>query len=345
MNDYFYHITPEKVLNAIEEGGFTPSGHIFTLNSYENRVYDIRLDSCSHIVAKFYRPNRWTRKQILEEHALLTELYAQEIPVCSPLPFPDGQTLHEIEGTYFAVWPRTGGHTAHELQDVDLQILGRLLARIHNVMAAKTWSSRPPLSGDEYGYQALSYIEKNGTISSHLLKRYTLLVDELVSLYKHSVEGVPQHAIHADCHPGNFLQGSDGWFMLDFDDFCQGPAVQDMWMLIQESGREGLRRREILVEAYETFRPFDRSWFSLIEPLRALRFIRYAGWIARRWDDPVFPKSFPHFGTDDYWENEIRDLELQLKEIKSHPINGIEFDPEISEDEELTNKDFFWDME
>lgn len=349
MSNFFFNLTPDIVIRAVEQGGFEPTGHCLALNSYENRVYDLMLEDGSHVVSKFYRPGRWTREQILEEHAFLHELRSDEIPVCAPLPFPGGGTLREVEGILYAIWPRTGGRVPDELSDEEIGILGRLCARIHNNGAAKTAAHRIALTGESYGLQPLAFLEEHDFLPPHCRARYRNAVLEVVDIYGTLAKGVPFHRIHGDCHLGNLLHGSEGWFFLDFDDFLTGPAVQDMWMLVPARDREGLRQREVFLDAYRQFRDFDAAWLRLIEPLRALRYIRYASWIAQRWQDPAFPAAFPHFGTVQYWEDETADLEDQLEFFHSHtadlPDSVRRADRPGEEDKELTNKDFFWDWE
>jgi Ser/Thr protein kinase RdoA (MazF antagonist) len=349
MDSFFYHLTPDVVIRAIEQSGFEPTGHCLALNSYENRVYDLRLEDGSHVVSKFYRPGRWSPEQILEEHGFLLELKEDEIPVCAPLLLSDGKTLHQIEGIYYAIWPRTGGRVPDELNDRELQILGRLCARIHNNGAAKKAIHRIELTGETYGLKPLAFLQAHNFLPPHCRERYARAVKEIVDIYESLSADVPFHRIHGDCHLGNLLHGSDGLFFLDFDDFLSGPAVQDVWMLVPARDREGLRQREVFLDAYRQFRDFDASWLRLIEPLRSLRYIRYAAWIAQRWDDPAFPAAFPHFGTVQYWENETADLEDQLEFFHEHTedIPDAVRRPEQEEEEkkEFTNKDFFWDWE
>jgi len=348
MNNFFFQLTPDIVLKAIEESGFAPTGHCMVLNSYENRVYDLKLDNDSHIISKFYRPGRWSREQIIEEHNFLFELQEDEIPVCAPLHFPDGDTVQETEGLYYAIWPRTGGRATDELSDMELETLGRLLARIHNMGAIKKSDHRIELTGKNYGLTPLAFLEENNFLPEHCKSRYSNAVNEIVEIYNELSREVPFHRIHGDFHMGNLLNGNDGWFFLDFDDFLTGPAVQDVWMLVPARDQEGLRQREVFLNAYRQFRDFDSSWLKLIEPLRALRYIRYAAWIAKRWEDPAFPPAFPHFGTVRYWEDETSDLEDQLdffhNNISDLP-EGISRENDDEEEEELTNKDFFWDWE
>ncbi len=348
MNNYFFNLTPDIIIKAIEANGLEPTGHCLALNSYENRVYDLKLDDDTHIVSKFYRPGRWTKEQILEEHNFLLELKEDEIPVCAPIPFSDGETLHETEGIYYAIWPRTGGRAADELSDNELQVLGRLLARIHNMGAVKGSGHRIELTGDTYGLQPLSFLKENNFLPSNCKDRYTEAVHEIVNIYGTLSEDVPFHRIHGDCHLGNLLYGNEGWFFLDFDDFLTGPAVQDVWMLVPARDTEGMRQREIFLDAYRLFRDFDNSWLRLIEPLRALRYIRYSAWLAKRWEDPIFPSAFPHFGTDTYWEDETADLEDQLDFFHNNSSDlpeSIQRAEVEEEEKELTNKDYFFDMD
>lgn len=349
MNNFFYQLTPDIIIKALELVGFEPTGHCMALNSFENRVYDLRLEDGSHVVGKFYRPGRWTREQIREEHQFLFELQEDEIPVCAPLRFPDGDTIHEIEGIYYALWPRTGGRVPDELNDAQLQMLGRLCARIHNRGGSGKPAHRIELTGTTYGLEPLAYLEENNFLPAHCRERYRAAVTEVVDIYESLRAGVPFHRIHGDCHLGNLLHGNDGYFFLDFDDFLTGPAVQDLWMLVPARDREGLRQRGVFLDAYRVFRDFDDSWLRLVEPLRALRFIRYAAWIARRWDDPAFPAAFPHFGTVQYWEDETADLEEQLeffhKNTGDLPENIRRPESSAEEEKELSNKDYFWDWE
>ena len=344
----FFKLTPDVIIKTIEKEGFQLTGHCMVLNSYENRVYDLKLEKGSHIITKFYRPGRWSKEEIQEEHNFLIELKEREISVCAPLCFEDGQTIHCNQDIYYAVWPRTGGRAKDELADGDLQILGRLLARMHNQGETKTLVNRLTLTGKTYGLDSLSFLLENNFIPEIYRERYKKVVNEIVEIYDTLCNNVPFHRIHGDCHLGNLLYDHNNWFFLDFDDFLTGPAVQDFWMLVPARDQEGLRQRQVFLEAYQQFRNFNIEWLKLIEPLRTLRYIRYAAWIARRWDDPAFKAAFTHFGTDSYWEQETKDLESQLEyfyqDNKVLP-KKLEDQRPRKEEEELTNKDFFWDWE
>ncbi len=243
MSEFFDELTPDRVLHAVERGGFEPTGHCSPLTCLENRVYDIRLEGGQHIVTKFYRPERWSREAILEEHRFLAELRAVEIPVCAPLPFADGSTLHEIEGIHYAVWRRTGGRSPEELGDEELAILGRLLARIHNVGATSAAPHRPRLDSATSAFAPLRFLETSGFLPPEVRRRYRAVVEQVAELYDAWSAGVPEQRIHGDCHRGNLLHGNEGWFFLDFDDFVTGPAVHDVWMLVPGRDAEGERQR------------------------------------------------------------------------------------------------------
>ncbi len=348
-SDFFFALSPDKVLEAVEAGGFRPTGHCFSLNALENRVFDVRLEDRDPLVVKFYRPGRWSREAILEEHDLLFALRDAEIPVCSPLAFADGETLHEVENIFYAVWPRTGGRSPDELSDDEIAVLGRLLARIHNEGEALHVQHRPRLDSASFPLSSLALLEDRSFLPPSCARRFRAVVEEVVEIYDDLSRETPSHPIHGDCHRGNLLRGDAGFFFLDFDDFVLGPAVQDVWMLLPGRDAEAARQRELLVDAYEQFREFDRSSLRLVEPLRAFRFIFYAGWIAKRWQDPAFPDAFPHFGTEDYWENETSDLEEQVELIRRGGGIQSSGDSEVGLEEreseaELTNKDFFWDL-
>ena len=349
MTEFFFRLTPDWVLRAVEVGGFEPTGHCTALNSLENRVYDLRLTDDSHVVAKFYRPGRWSRDAVLDEHAFLFDLRDAEIPVCAPLEFPGGGTVREVEGILYALWPRTGGRPPDELDDEQVRVLGRLVARIHNVGAARQATARPALDARSHGVEPLEALEARGALPPHCRRRYRDAVERVVAAYEATSRDVPLFRIHGDCHLGNLLRGDDGYFFLDFDDFRVGPAAQDVWMLVPGRDADGERQRELLIESYREFRAFEPRWLRMVEPLRALRFVYYAAWIARRFEDPAFRDAFPHFGTDDYWENETRDLEEQLDVIERGERRAVAPGDasarRASEGAELTNRDFFWDLE
>ena len=346
MSNSFYNLTPDRVIQAVENSGFSLTGHYMVLNSYENRVYDLKLEDDSHIIVKFYRPGRWSLEQIKEEHQFLFDLADDEIPVCAPLRFSDGNTIHVAERIFFAIWPRTGGRIPEELSDEDMINIGRLIARIHNNGSARESIYRLKLTAETYGFNSLKFLTENNFLPANCKKQYSEAVNEIVKVYNSLSENIPFLRIHGDCHLGNLLKRDNSFFFLDFDDFLTGPAVQDIWMLVSSRDNDSQRELNLFLEGYREFRSFDHSWLKLIEPLRGLRYINYAAWIARRWSDPAFPHIFPHFGTEEYWVKETSDLVDQVEIIYSNQSIKNEFQPEAPEKEkELTNKDFFWDME
>ncbi len=317
MNDRFVGLTYDWVLRAVENGGFEPTGHIMALNCLENRVYDLKLEDESHVVAKFYRPGRWSIEAINDEHRFLLDLQEAEFPVCAPLEFEDGQTIHTVEDIHYAVWPRTGGRSPEELDDDQLEVLGRLLARLHNVGAAGSAPHRPKLTVERSIEEPLRVLESGPFLPPHWAPRYRRAAERVGAAYAAAADGVPTHRIHGDCHHGNLLHGREGWFFLDFDDMVTGPAVQDLWLLVPDRDAEGNRQREVFLEGYRQFRDFESRWLRLVEPLRAMRYVYYASWVARRWSDPAFPRSFPHFNSEQYWERETVDLEEQASRAEA----------------------------
>jgi Ser/Thr protein kinase RdoA (MazF antagonist) len=333
--DLFYRLTPDEIIDAVIALGLEPSGHVAQLNSMENRVFDLRLEDGKHIVTKFYRPGRWTREQIQEEHDFLFDLAADEVPALAPLQF-SGKSLFEDNGIYFAIWPRTGGREPEELSEIDLQILGRLLARTHNTGAAGIMAARPTFSVEKFVTSPLSFLQSSGFLKSSYFAQYAAAANTVAARYDELAVGIPFVRIHGDLHKGNILNGSEGWFLLDFDDALMGPAVQDIWMLFPGADAAAQHARGVCLEAYREFRDFDDRWLELAEPLRAMRIIHYSGWIARRFEDPSFPAAFPEFASDAYWEEEIN----ILSEIVGNFGDG---NPPQPNGDQLSNKDFFFD--
>ncbi len=308
----FNHLIPEQVIDAVEAGGRRCTGRFIILNSYENRVYQMELEDEEWVVGKFYRPGRWSRETILEEHAFLAELEEVEIPVACPIPLGDGETIGEVQGIQFSIFPRIGGRAPEELDDEQAAMLGRLIARIHNIGANRDAPHRLRLTPETYGTKNLAYLLENDVIPAEAIENYAATAKQLIELIEPLFQRVPTLRIHGDCHLANLIWAPGGPTFLDFDDMVVGPAVQDIWMLVPSFDEYGQRQREILLEAYTQFRDFDPAWLRLVEPLRALRYIHYSTWVARRWDDPIFKKTFEYFGTLQYWQKEIQDLREQL---------------------------------
>jgi Ser/Thr protein kinase RdoA (MazF antagonist) len=311
----FTDLGPDAALDAAEAAGLRPTGHCSMLRCLENRVWDLRLDDASHVVVKFYRPGRWSRAGIEDEHRFLLDLRAAEVPVCAPLELADGGTVGEHAGICFGVWPRTGGREPEELTDAELALLGRLLARIHEVGARREPKDRPVLDADTAFIDPLDELLDKSSLGDACADRYARAVEALADAYHERSDDVPFLRIHGDCHRGNLLRGREGWFFLDFDDFVSGPAVHDVWVLVPGRDAEAARQRDALLAGYRQMRDFDPRWLALVEPLRGARMLKISSWVARRWDEATFRSTFPHFGTELYWERETRDLEELVERL------------------------------
>ena len=318
----YAELTPDVVLEALDRLGHVTDGRILALNSYENRVYQLGLDDGGFVVAKFYRPERWSDAAIREEHAFAAELVSHEIPVVAPLA-ADGETLHTHAGFRFAVFPRQGGRWPELGTDEERQWMGRFLGRIHAVGASAPFSARRRLSPDWLGHDAAATIRDSVWLPEHLWDGYERVTAQLLERIEEilaDVGSLTELRIHGDCHPGNVLWTDDGPHFVDLDDCMMGPAVQDLWLFL--SGDVGERAVQLaeLLEGYTQFRDFDYRELRLIEPLRTLRIIHHTAWIARRWEDPAFPKAFPWFETNKYWEEHVLALKEQLAALDEPPL-------------------------
>jgi Ser/Thr protein kinase RdoA (MazF antagonist) len=318
----YSELSPETVLDAIEALGYECDGRVLALNSYENRVYQIGLETAEPLVAKFYRPDRWSDAAIREEHAFAGELAAQEIPVVAPL-LKDGESLHSHQGFRYAVSPRRGGRWPELGTKDEREWVGRFLGRIHGVGRVAAFRERASLSVDDLGRNARDFVLDGDWMPDYLATKYADLTDELLEEVESQARGwggARLGRILGDCHRGNILWTDLGPHFVDLDDCVSGPAVQDLWMLL--SGGQQQMRSEMtdLLSGYEQFLPFDRRELALIEPLRALRMIHYSAWLARRWHDPAFPKAFPWFAEPRYWEEHYRALEDQLVAVQGPPL-------------------------
>lgn len=311
----FFQLSPDSILDSVDKvvaeaiPGVRCTGSAQALNSLENRVYDLELDDESHVVAKFYRPGRWSREQIQEEHSFLFALEEAEIPVVSPWRLDEQSLFEESSGIVFTLFNKVRGRLLDELDPDRLRTLGRYIGRIHNVGERFTFRHRLRLSAENWGYKPLKYLLASGLIDPLYRERYRIATESLLARVDLGLKGIPAFAVHGDCHLGNTLWQLDSPFFLDFDDSMTAPAVQDIWMVVRGRGPEAEKERDLLLEGYSAFRPFPRETLQLIEPLRALRMIHYSAWIARRWNDPAFPVAFPHFATARYWEEEIQALQ------------------------------------
>jgi Ser/Thr protein kinase RdoA (MazF antagonist) len=323
-------LTPDTVLDALAGAGFAGDGRLLALNSYENRVYQVWLEAAAEaqaisVVAKFYRPGRWTDAQILEEHAFAAELAAREIPVVAPLALAGGKTLREFGGFRFAVFPRRGGRTP-ELEDRDtLEWMGRFIGRIHAVGAIRPFAERPALDIESFGREPRAWLLAHDFVPADLREAWTSAVDLALAGVAHCFEragDVRSLRLHGDCHAGNVLWTDDGPHFVDFDDCRTGPAVQDLWMLLSGDRAAMTRQLADVLAGYEDFYDFDPRELHLLEGLRTLRLIHYSAWLARRWDDPAFPAAFPWFNTQRYWQDRILELKEQIALMEEEPLRA-----------------------
>ena len=315
-------LSPDRILDAVDACGYPTSGSLLALNSYENRVYQIGLESSAEmpefIVAKFYRPGRWDDETILEEHEFTLQLAAEDIPVIAPLADAQQQTLHHYQGYRFALFPRRGGR-APELDDPEhLRQLGRFLGRIHALGNGRRFAHRPRLTPQRFGREALDYLLENHFIPDEVLHNYRLAAEDMLAQIENSWEAlIPlrELRLHGDCHPGNILWTDRGPHFVDLDDCLSGPAIQDLWMLLSGDRDQMSLQMQSIMEGYRMFFDFDPIELQLIEPLRGLRMLHYSAWLARRWRDPAFPRAFPWFNSPRYWEEQLYSLREQRERL------------------------------
>jgi Ser/Thr protein kinase RdoA (MazF antagonist) len=315
-------LTPDVILDAVESLGFRCDGRLFALNSYENRVYQIGIEDAAPLVAKFYRPARWSDEQIQEEHHFVGTLAEREIPVVAPLA-PMEKTLHVFDGFRFSLFEKRGGRAPELDRPEVLEWMGRFLGRIHAVGAIERYQHRPTLDIDTFGHTPRAWLLEHNFIPADLLDAYASVsaqaLDGVAACMTRAGE-VTHIRLHGDCHGGNVLYTDSGPHFVDFDDSRMGPAVQDLWMLLSGTREDmALQLREV-VEAYEEFCDFDRRELHLIEALRTLRLLHYSAWLAQRWDDPAFPIAFPFFNTQRYWQDRILELREQIAAMQEGPL-------------------------
>ena len=309
----YYSLTPDTVINAVESVGYLSDSRILALNSYENRVYQVGIEDQDPIIVKFYRPNRWTAEQIIEEHRFSEELCDLEIPVVAPLRFNDNSLLF-YQGYRFAIYPRRGGH-APELDNNDhLEVIGRFIGRIHSVGKTQRFRQRPTLDIVAEARDSRDFLLQQHFIPQGLIAAYTTLADDLIKHIEQECSQVDYQNIrlHGDCHGGNMLWRDDKAHFVDFDDSHNGPAIHDLWMLLSGDYQQRCLQLSDVLAGYTEFNDFEASELHLVEALRTMRLMRYAAWLARRWQDPAFPHNFPWFNTERYWAEHILSLREQL---------------------------------
>ena len=306
-------LTPDVILQSMDELDLMPSGRMLALNSYENRVYQIELDSGDYVVVKYYRPHRWTDDAILEEHEFALELAGQEIPVIAPNSIQNN-TLHNFNGYRYAVYKRHGGR-APELDNLEhLEMIGRFIGRIHQVGSEKAFQHRRHFTVENWGYKALETIMASGIVPDAIQHNLRQAIEPLLDVVKDMYANVSPESsrLHGDAHAGNVLWRDDSPHFVDLDDCCNGPIMQDLWMLLSGETEDMSVQMNRILDGYESFYEFDYKQLNLIEPLRALRLIHYCAWLCSRWHDPAFPRHFPWFNTPSYWEEQIVTFREQL---------------------------------
>lgn len=313
-------LTPERILNDMESLGWRCDGRLLALNSYENRVYQVGIEDSDPVIAKFYRPSRWSTEQLQEEHDFLNELFAEEIPVVPPLPSPEtGETLCLCDPFPIAVFPRRGGYALEMDQPDQLFRIGRALGRLHTVGARKPFEYRPTLNTDDFGHHAIEQVLESPLIPDAMRSVYESVAKDLVAGVEQNLRGYGDWnslRLHGDCHAANIMVRDELMHIVDFDDARMGPAVQDLWLFLSGDNREQRQALSEILEGYEEFRDFDRRELALIEPLRSLRVLHYAGWLSKRWDDPAFPAAFPWLAEARFWDQHILDLREQTSALQ-----------------------------
>jgi len=321
QTQFFFELNPDLVLDTVEALGFRTTGRVMTMNSMENRVYEVEIESDSdnpsdHFkIIKFYRPGRWSKIQIQEEHDFLADLTEHEVPVIAPIAFDqfDGQTLFTLKDLelYYTVFNKQGGRAPDEFNNEEIEQVGRLLARLHNVGDMKTAPHRLRLTPEVYLKSNLDFLLDQKIIPNHLEASFKGVLEGIYDLTKNSFNNIHFQRIHGDCHLGNILRRGDIFNLIDFDDMVMGPAVQDMWLLLPGRDEYANNLRNHMLDAYSTMRDFNYEELRLTEVLRTLRMINYSAWIAKRFEDPAFKNAFPFFESPSYWEGQINDLRDQ----------------------------------
>ncbi len=320
----FDGLEPGLILDAAERFGVHCDGHLLALNSFENRVYQIGVEDGPAVVAKFYRPGRWSNEAILEEHAFSFEFEEHEIPVVPPLKDGNGDSLLEHAGFRYAVYPSKGGYWPELQHGEERRQLGRFIGRMHAVGSVRAFEHRPALDVESFGEASARFLLENDFLPPGTDSLYRDASGALLARVRdrfQSVAGLQTLRLHGDLHRSNILWSYDGPAIVDLDDCRSGPAIQDLWMLLAGS-REDMQLQLIdILAGYRTFYDFSTRELALIEALRALRIMHHAAWLARRWTDPAFPKAFPWFGTPAYWEGHVSDLREQIAKLDEPPLD------------------------
>ncbi|MEC7613613.1 MAG: serine/threonine protein kinase [Pseudomonadota bacterium] len=320
----YQDLTPDTILDALESIGLEPSGSLLALNSYENRVYQAGLEDRSFVIVKFYRPERWTDEAINEEHEFTQTLLDEELSVVAPMALAEtgsgSRTLVQHDGFRFAVFARQGGHPPNLENLDDLEVLSRTIARMHAVGARQSFSQRPQINAQRFGHDSRNFLLENNFLPPEMESAYASVSEHLLQRITPLLQDAPNIRIHGDCHMGNILWRDQVPHFVDFDDCMMGPPIQDLWMLLSGERYDQTGQLATILDAYNDFYPFDVSTLNFIEPLRTLRIMHHAAWIARRWHDPAFPPAFPTFDSVNYWSKHVLELREQLALLDEPPL-------------------------
>ncbi len=339
----YARLTPDRMLDALDVVGLRGDGRFIALNSYENRVYQVSLEDGSVVVAKFYRPGRWSDAQILEEHGFVAELFEREIPVVAPMLLEathpactllsgtqatpaSSATLASFDGYRFAVYPRRGGRTPEIDDPYTLEWIGRFIGRMHAVGAIAPFIHRPAIDLAAFGEEPRDWLLAHSLIPADLVAAWSGAVEQALQAVRRAFDragSVRNIRLHGDCHAGNVLWTDEGPHFVDFDDARTGPAIQDLWMLLSGERADMTRQFSDVIAGYGDFADFDCRELELVEALRTLRLIHYSAWIARRWDDPAFPAAFPWFGTQRYWQDRVLELREQVAAMQEPALGDV----------------------
>lgn len=317
----YTRLNPNVILDAVESTGFSCTGGLLALNSYENRVYQIGIEDAAPLIVKFYRPHRWSSDAILEEHQFSLELVERDIPVIAPL-IINNQTLHNYNDYRFALFPRRGGRALELDNNEQLEWMGRFLGRLHKVSASQKFQHRMQLTTQNYGHEPWKFLMEHNFIPDYLQHNYCKTVETALQKIEQIMTETGQFnliRLHGDCHPGNVLWSESGPHIVDLDDCLMGPAIQDIWMLLSGESEQMEAQLEKILSGYQEFHDFNHRERHIIEVLRTLRMLHYSGWLAKRWADPTFPISFPWFNTPVYWQNQMTNLQEQIELLDQIP--------------------------
>ncbi len=316
----FTSLSPDLILDGLESTGLTVDSGLLALNSYENRVYQFHDMAKTKYVTKFYRPQRWTEAQIREEHNFSFELDASELPLVAPMKI-DGESLFSYKGYKFAIFPCRGGRIFEVDNLEQLEWMGRFLGRIHAVAAQKSFSERPTFNSEEMLQQAQLIIERSNFVPAGLSLPFFTILEQVITIASQQYQPTSQIRLHGDCHAGNILWTEVGPHFVDLDDCRMGPAVQDIWMMLSGDRQQQSLQLDTILTGYNEFYRFEANQLPLIESLRTMRVVNYMAWLCKRWQDPAFPRNFPWFNTEKYWEQQILILKEQMSALQQPPLS------------------------